>query len=130
MSGKKLLNYSAPPSFKSLKLFSTDKMGIQIQKWREYLSKNLDKNPDQLISNTNVKDLITQVQTNNSLCTDENQLSVLLKKYNLADNCTKAARLLIAYLDPSQRQLEQMKGIACHRCNIKGHTVKTFCFRI
>lgn len=123
MSSKKLLNYSSPPSYKSLRLFSTDWLGVQIQKWRDYLSKNLDQNPEMFISNANVKDLIQQIQNNNALIQDEGTLSRVLENYKINDNFSKAARLLIAFLDPNQTQLNRMKSIICHRCTKVGHTV-------
>lgn len=92
----------------------------RLQEWRSYLAKNLDKNPNDLLSTEKLRMLHSFISKNGF---DIVSLNIILRQLQLSDDCVKASRLLNAFLEPSQEQRRRMEKIICHRCNNEGHTV-------
>lgn len=122
MGVKKLMNTSQSPSYK-VTLPVDDFLSNQVMLWRQYLAKNLDKSPEALLNSDKLRILIHEIRRKR-LSNKTEELADLLNNLNVMDDSHKAARLLTAYLDPSATQLQKMKSIICHRCNVEGHTVR------
>lgn len=93
-----------------------------IKKWRLYLAKNFDKNPEFLLRDSVMEKLAHDLLTVNVL--DPEKVAPILNKYKLDDNVAAAARLLCVYLNPDTSKLTSMEEITCHLCNKKGHVVR------
>lgn len=112
--------------YSSLKQLRQDSISIAVQDWRAYLAKNLDRDPERLISQLAVTQIIRAIQQNDQVRNDAGEIEKILVKHSIEDDSKKAARLLVAYLDPTHGELNRMKGVICHRCNTEGHTVSLY----
>ncbi|CAL8131055.1 unnamed protein product [Orchesella dallaii] len=122
----KLSNYGNVPRYVP-KHVSESWIDEQLLKWREYLAKNLDMKPPQVISDHAIKSISKSLRCDTRLASDVEFVSSLLYKHKICDKKEHAAKLLCAYLENDGIRLERMRNIVCHNCNRVGHTAK-FCF--
>lgn len=93
-----------------------------IMRWRDYLGKNLDYRPEQILPNRHLTALARAFHGNEA--TTAQDMAELLREYEVPDKFYQSAKLLLAYLDRSGESLQKMRDVICRSCNQTGHVVK------
>lgn len=120
LSTKRFINSGKLSQYKLQLQFNGTKTN-RILKWVDYISKNFDLPPHQVIPTKGIDELGEIFEDNPKIKLEE--LKEVLNRLKINDDFEKSAKLLLVFTDNDETELIKMAKVICHNCDKMGHTV-------